>query len=324
MEKKSYFLLMYEKSKISLFPLENFRQYLQANRLYQNIVTIQRSIQQILDFIPPNSEQHKEKFRLIKTIIFFVCLAALFFKLSISLLPIISISLTIIISLPIIATIVRNRKKKLLDRNKFGLVKKDDKPVLIKNISLEKDSCLVETIYPQLDRKNNYQLQWIEENYSLDLIGIPKENRVNFKIWQEIGELLQESWKITTRIADYKIQIQKYKDNKKIVITSTSFADFSKQYEQLISNLDREIITGSKLCDEIDRLIRDYLISIEIAEDSPIDTINAIKTSKQKSQELGFNLESKYSSLRVELNFYLDTMDGYSELMDSFDRSSIS
>jgi hypothetical protein len=315
---------VYEKSKISLFPLENLNQYLQTNRVYQNIVIIQRSIQQILDFIPPNSEEHKEKYRLVKTIIFFVCLAALFFKLSISLLPIISISLAIIISLPIIATIVHNHKKKLLDRTKFGLVKKDDKPVLIKNISLEKNSCLVETIYPQLDRENNYQLQWIEKKYSLDLIATPKENRANFKIWQEIGELLQESWRIEARIVEHKIQIQKCTERKKMVEAAVLFAKFIEKFEQLISKFDSEIIIGRRLCEEIHQLIRDYLIGMEIAEDSSIDIINAIETSKQKNQALGSNFEDKYSSLRLELDSYLDTIDDYSELMESFERSPIS
>jgi hypothetical protein len=311
---------MFDNSKIAFFRPDNLRQYLHTDRVRQ----IYRSIQQILDFISPNSEQHKEKFRLIKTIIFFVCLAIFFLTISISLLPIISISLIIIISLPIIASILRRRKKKLLENAKFGLVKKDDKPVLIKNISLEKDTCLVETIYPQLDRKNNYQLQWVEENYSLDLIGIPKENQINFKTWQEIGDLLQESWKIALKIADYKIQIQKYQDKKKIVVTSILYAKYPEQYDQLISKLDREIIIGSKLCKEIDRLIREYLIGIEIAEDSSIDIIDTIENSKQKSKEVGSNLEDKYSSLRLELDSYLDTISDYSEFMESFYQSLIS
>ncbi|WP_315787309.1 hypothetical protein [Fischerella sp. JS2] len=44
-----------------------------------------------------------------------------------------------------------------------------------------------------------YDLKLIKETYNLDDIFIPKDNYHNFKNWQEIGEMLRETWRIDAK-----------------------------------------------------------------------------------------------------------------------------
>jgi hypothetical protein len=204
-----------------------------------------------------------------------------------------------------------------VDRAAVVLLKKEQKLVLLIEVKSEGQQCAIVTISPQLDMTDNYKLKWIRQEYSLAEIELPKDNCRNLKIWLEISQLLQESHKIERKIFEQRAEIPKYKEKKKLVLTAPTFSKLSEKYDRLISKLEQEIVTGEKLHHHIYQLIRDYLISMEIEEVSPINILNEIESSKQKSEELETNLESKYSSLRVELDSYLETIDDYSELMES-------
>jgi hypothetical protein len=219
----------------------------------------------------------------------------------------------------IITRFFQKRKRMAIDRAAVVLLKKEQKLVLPIEVKSEGQQCAIVTISPQLDTTDNYKLKWIRQEYSLAEIELPKDNCRNLKIWQEISQLLQESHKIDRKIFEQRAEIPKYKEKKKLVLTAPTFSKLSEKYDRLISKLEQEIVTGEKLHHNIYQLIRDYLISMEIEEVSPINILNEIESSKQKSKELGTNLENKYSSLRVELDSYLETIDDYSELMESLD-----
>jgi hypothetical protein len=219
----------------------------------------------------------------------------------------------------IITRFLQKRKKTAIDRVAVVLLKKEQKLVLPIEVKSEDQKCTIVTIFPQLDKTDSYKLKWIRQEYSLADIELPKDNCRNLQIWQEISKLLQESHKIDRKIFEQRAEIPKYQEKKKLVLTAPTFSKLSEKYDRLISKLEQEITTGEKLHQNIYQLIRDYLISMEIEEVSPINIINEIESSKQKSKELGTNLESKYNSLRIELDSYLETIDDYSELMESLE-----
>jgi hypothetical protein len=221
------------------------------------------------------------------------------------------------ISLPIVSRFLDQRRKIVIEKAKFVLCKQDLKPVIPKIFEFKDGHWSIKTITPQLSQSNDYQLKWIEKIYSLDEIRLADDNYIHTNLWQEISTLLRESWQIDRKIIEQRHQIRSYQEKKRLVVTSDLYSRYLHKYEQIITKLENEIETGKNIHRKIHQLIRDYLISIEIGEVSPIDIINALENSKQERKALDADLEDKFNALRFELDAYLDAIDDYSDFMET-------